>query len=301
MQILILFHPMAATASSAAASLAATSVSNVAAAAPASVVRPPVVLMLSGALCPCHFMHVTSLRQTKAELESLYGFNVIAGFLCPSSDEYVKGKNQEWAIKFEHRRGLAKAMLNESQVEASAAASSSSSSSASAAASASASSASASSPAPADDSWIQIFDQPWAGSHRIARHLAARFEATHPGVRVYEVFGADFTAKARCWLKPDRFFVSMPRAGSSERVDAQMALLDPEKLQSIQRKQSFIKLPLVDHTAHDLSSTRIRAVLAEKDPAAWSVLVDEGWLTPRALEYLKQHWSQLWTIPRRSM
>lgn len=54
--------------------------------------RQPVALVLSGSFNPPHLMHVETLSAARRNLERDGKRRVVAGFLCPSSDHYVRNK-----------------------------------------------------------------------------------------------------------------------------------------------------------------------------------------------------------------
>lgn len=65
--------------------------------------RSLAVVVLPGSLNPVHCEHVSSLERAKRHLEQR-GVAVVAGFLQPSSDEYVKCKlGPEWTMSLEDR------------------------------------------------------------------------------------------------------------------------------------------------------------------------------------------------------
>jgi hypothetical protein len=52
---------------------------------------PRVVLLSTGALNPVHIGHLNAMHRARAYL-SLLGFHVLAGFLSPTHDNYVRPK-----------------------------------------------------------------------------------------------------------------------------------------------------------------------------------------------------------------
>ena len=57
-----------------------------------AVTKPRAVLLTTGAMNPVHNGHLHMMEQSKAYIESELGYNVIGGYLSPSSDIYVKPK-----------------------------------------------------------------------------------------------------------------------------------------------------------------------------------------------------------------
>ena len=59
--------------------------------------KKPVVLMTSGSFAPPHRMHIELLEVSKKWLEARGKEVVVGGFVCPSSDSYVKRKlGDDW-------------------------------------------------------------------------------------------------------------------------------------------------------------------------------------------------------------
>ncbi|KNC48657.1 uncharacterized protein AMSG_00435 [Thecamonas trahens ATCC 50062] len=75
----------------------------------------PVVLLATGALSPCHRMHVGGLLAARAAVEDrgLFGANavVVAGLLSPSHEEYVGGKLGTAAMDGELRLAVVAASI----------------------------------------------------------------------------------------------------------------------------------------------------------------------------------------------
>jgi Icc-related predicted phosphoesterase/nicotinic acid mononucleotide adenylyltransferase len=72
--------------------------------------KPRAVLLTTGALNPIHKGHIQNMELAKSSIES-QGFEVLGGFLSPSSDAYVTGK-----MKSQHRQQLATAQVSRRDV-----------------------------------------------------------------------------------------------------------------------------------------------------------------------------------------
>ena len=71
------------------------------------------VVVLPGALNPCHTQHVRSLELARRALEK-QGVRVVMGFLQPSSDAYLRRKvGAEFAIALEDRVHMCEVSLTE--------------------------------------------------------------------------------------------------------------------------------------------------------------------------------------------
>ncbi len=134
------------------------------------------IIMLSGSLNPCHQAHIKMLQLAKIELETR-GFQIVSGFLCPSSDTYVKGKLDAWAITLEHRINLCQTLLQNTP----------------------------------ESEWIQIYNKGLMDSAKIAKDLWCQFRSDYSNLIVYEVFGADFILKMKLWSKSGRYIMGFAR------------------------------------------------------------------------------------------
>ncbi|CAF1021224.1 unnamed protein product [Didymodactylos carnosus] len=75
------------------------------------------VLLTTGSLNPVHKSHVLSLIQAKQYLEQQYHFRVLAGYLSPTQDSYVKEKLRSNHIPSEHRIRMCEEAIKEANVQ----------------------------------------------------------------------------------------------------------------------------------------------------------------------------------------
>ncbi|AYV78737.1 MAG: hypothetical protein Edafosvirus29_1, partial [Edafosvirus sp.] len=68
-----------------------------------SKIKENIGIVLSGSFNPIHNGHIKILGEAKNYLEKNHNFNVIYGYLAPSSDNYVKYKLGDWAINLSDR------------------------------------------------------------------------------------------------------------------------------------------------------------------------------------------------------
>jgi hypothetical protein len=61
--------------------------------------NPLIILVLSGSFNPIHRMHLQTFLAAKDLLEKKYSRKVVAGYVSPSSDSYVKQKLKETAMR----------------------------------------------------------------------------------------------------------------------------------------------------------------------------------------------------------
>src|SRR5688572_27446208 len=62
-----------------------------------------VVLISTGGMNPIHRSHIANMIETKRFLENHYHFNVLAGYISPSHDQYVQNKLGKDFIPSKHR------------------------------------------------------------------------------------------------------------------------------------------------------------------------------------------------------
>jgi nicotinic acid mononucleotide adenylyltransferase len=205
-----------------------------------------IILVLSGALNPCHSMHIRILEESKTVFERDYNANVVCGYLCPSGENYVNGKLGKWAFKLKHRVELCKTMLD-----------------------------------PKKHSWIKVMDDGIMSGAKIASNVYEMHKKEYKNLQVFQVYGADFCAKTRIWLRPDNNIVCMARKGDTERIIKFAKSADPSR---------FI---FVNQEFDDLSSTKIRECLNSPDSKVWNILVENKWITKESLDYMCTNWNLL--------
>jgi nicotinate (nicotinamide) nucleotide adenylyltransferase len=77
--------------------------------------KQPVVLVTTGSFNPIHRQHFNNFEIAKRDLESRQSnFKVIAGYISPSQDLYVKGKLGKYAIPIDKRIEMCKLAVEES-------------------------------------------------------------------------------------------------------------------------------------------------------------------------------------------
>jgi nicotinic acid mononucleotide adenylyltransferase len=69
------------------------------------------ILILSGSFNPIHVDHIHCLELARSHAES-HGWTVLAGFLAPSTDSYVRSKCGEDALSFEDRKTLCETAID---------------------------------------------------------------------------------------------------------------------------------------------------------------------------------------------
>lgn len=79
--------------------------------------RQKVVLISTGALNPVHRAHITNLIRVKQHLEKDHGFHVVAGYLSPTHDAYVRHKLRREFIPGNHRIHMCRLAIKEANQE----------------------------------------------------------------------------------------------------------------------------------------------------------------------------------------
>ncbi|CAF1419027.1 unnamed protein product, partial [Didymodactylos carnosus] len=75
------------------------------------------VLLETGSLNPVHKNHILNLMQAKEYLEHQYHYRVLAGYLSPTHDAYVKEKLRYNHIPSEHRIRMCEEAIKEANAQ----------------------------------------------------------------------------------------------------------------------------------------------------------------------------------------
>jgi nicotinic acid mononucleotide adenylyltransferase len=148
------------------------------------------IFVLSAALNPIHNMHIQAMNEAKKYYEEKK-LNVVAGYLAPSSDSYVKSKDDKCAISLVHRNKLCDIAIS----------------------------------ANADNKWIKTCPWGWVSGPKICRYMYAMLADIYPKhkFQILEVGGADYVLRARKWRNPNGF-ICIARPGYTEDVKKGIAL-----------------------------------------------------------------------------
>jgi nicotinic acid mononucleotide adenylyltransferase len=221
-------------------------------------------LVFSGAFNPVHAQHIRAMQVARQEAERL-GWTVVAGFLAPASDEYVRRKlgNEAWPLKT--RVQLCELATRESD-------------------------------------WISVC--PWGefSSSRVSVGLREQLQVegsdflSGRSLTGLEIMGSDTTLRIfdeilREWSKTESrrrkpwyqdriiYCVIRPGLNTSEEKEHIRNVIAPEAA------QVGIKIIIVDTTGthtplEPVSSRDIRKLVARRD---WDELRALGWLQPQVL------------------
>ncbi|CAF3702078.1 unnamed protein product [Rotaria sp. Silwood1] len=77
--------------------------------------RDNVVLIMTGALNPIHRGHISIMIKTREHLERVNNFNVIAGYISPTHDDYVRRKLKNELILGRHRIEMCRRAIDEAR------------------------------------------------------------------------------------------------------------------------------------------------------------------------------------------
>lgn len=138
------------------------------------------VLVISGSFNPIHTQHVETLVVAKNWLEKR-GETVIAGFLAPSSDDYVYQKLGSDAMFLKHRTALCAIACKEYN-------------------------------------WISTCGWGWANGGHTTKQIKTELSEMYPTVkfRALEICGADHAAKTKIWQR--KSVVCLGRPGYTQQV-----------------------------------------------------------------------------------
>src|SRR3954451_7757853 len=77
--------------------------------------KQPIVLVTTGSFNPIHKQHYNNFEMAKKDLESrLTNVEVVAGYISPSQDLYVRGKLGKYAIPIDERIEMCKLAVEKS-------------------------------------------------------------------------------------------------------------------------------------------------------------------------------------------
>jgi nicotinate (nicotinamide) nucleotide adenylyltransferase len=224
-----------------------------------------VILLLSGSFNPVHWMHVESFNLVRRFLEQR-NMTVLAGFIAPSSDNYVYGKLGSFAMSLQHRTNMCQL-------------------------------------ATADSDWISTCPFGIESSSYctrqvvecIERHVRLNFPQTKIRVVGCEIFGADHVAKYALWTRTPHsssmLAVCLPRQPYTLEVQ--------RGLQEMRNKRKISQLLLLEEEpssssssssppppSSEMSSTMIRQHLTKQQ--SLQELVSKQFLHQRVCDYLQQ-------------
>jgi len=76
--------------------------------------RTPIILLATGSFSPIHRMYLKMFELARGHLEQKHGAHVVAGYLSPSPDCYVRQKLGKHYIEEEHRVSMCELAVNQS-------------------------------------------------------------------------------------------------------------------------------------------------------------------------------------------
>ncbi|KAL6078148.1 Nicotinamide/nicotinic acid mononucleotide adenylyltransferase 1 [Balamuthia mandrillaris] len=215
-------------------------------------IRKKLVLITTGTYSPVHRMHLHVFEAAKKLLEEKHGFQVVAGFVSPSHDEYVWQKLETDGITGYHREAMLQLATK-------------------------------------DSDWISVssweLNQPYFQSMykaTLALHGLLREEfAEQEELQVMYLCGADLIPRCGGMTNLGGFpIVAVGRAGYSDKVRKVLAAKQSDSaMDGAPRKQT---LYFVEEDTEDISSTKMREYLREgKDLSSMTF--------PSVIEYLHTH------------
>ncbi|CAF1376230.1 unnamed protein product [Rotaria sordida] len=72
-----------------------------------------IILISTGEMNPIHRCHISNMIKTKQYLENIHDYNVIAGYISPTHDEYVQEKLGNYFIPSHHRINMCQKAIQE--------------------------------------------------------------------------------------------------------------------------------------------------------------------------------------------
>eukprot|EP00759_Apiculatamorpha_spiralis_P045285 PhF_6_TR42130/c0_g1_i1/m.63634 len=208
-------------------------------------------LVLSGSFNPIHVDHITALESAKTALEAQH-IPVLAGFVCPSSHSYVKGKLQDEAMSEEDRVHTCALAIQGS-------------------------------------TWLEVCDLCCASGSATGQHIHNEIlQELGVALQPILVYGADFFVKygnvTKSWGSP---VVCVGRGRDTAQIERQ--LRHACQKDNIPYNGSYGNFHLATSLGGEVSSTKIREFLRTKDYAR---LLQSKWVHPDIVTFLQFGWHQ---------
>jgi hypothetical protein len=218
-------------------------------------------LVMSGSFNPIHVEHIHALDIAKNHAET-EGFSVLAGFLAPSTDEYVAAKYGDRALSFRERRLLCELAVR-------------------------------------DVPWMCVSSVPELSSNFVCKELGRELGTLLPSIgpstllRGVEVMGSDTVLRIFSgaiagyisnYTKTDRIIYWLPRKleGKADRNDVEGLIARLSGKLNV--KFVAIDAPPEDRPFAELSSTAIGELVTQGE---WGALRAKQWLHPAVLDALE--------------
>lgn len=222
-------------------------------------------LVLSGSFNPVHTEHLRAFDLAREHLEGR-GWAVVAGFLVPSSDSYLREKLQEGALSLSQRIALCRLAIE-------------------------------------DNNWLSVCTKEEFSSNRARRAVQSELEEQCQevlggrSIKGVEIMGSDTVVRifSKIIAEPDRAATK-----SSQQGRAVCYLLRSGPATATERKEIKdilapqiatlgVELLPVESASEEpqlkpVSSSAIRELVVKRD---WKNLRSKGWLPPQVLEALE--------------
>mmetsp|Transcript_10848 Transcript_10848/g.11928 ORF Transcript_10848/g.11928 Transcript_10848/m.11928 type:complete len:238 (+) Transcript_10848:14-727(+) len=217
------------------------------------------IISLAGSFNPIHIGHVEALCKAKKAIEDVFGIgSVIQGYLAAAPDNYVSGKLEDEAMHSKHRLALIDIMTQRFE-------------------------------------WIKPCAKTYFNAKSCLESNRKNIHGHHGNnLKMVVVTGGDRSNLSKAKKQRDMYHVMIARKGDTQRIQEEFSQFESSLGGRTMSKKEKNRIIFVQEEVSDVSSTKIRKILAtvlliqneEKKKKKLGDLIAKGWLTSEAVDYI---------------